>query len=82
MELVWTILALFSIKRPEYVSDEVPSDSNVYLSSANPDVTPYRILVCSAVTAFGLSKAMLGYANQSAAATWTDWAVAVPVTTA
>lgn len=81
MDLVWKLLALFSIDRPEYVSDEFTSDSTSYLKPANPDITPYRIIVCSSVIAFGLSKAMLGYANQSAAATWTDWAIGVPITT-
>ncbi|PPQ83886.1 hypothetical protein CVT25_000630 [Psilocybe cyanescens] len=82
MDLIWKLLAFFSIDRPVYVSDELPSDSaSDDAKSASPDLTPYRILVSGTVTAFGLSKAMLGYSNQLTAVTWTDWALAVPVTT-
>ncbi|KDR77465.1 hypothetical protein GALMADRAFT_155389 [Galerina marginata CBS 339.88] len=79
MDLVWKLLALFSTSRPRYISEERKT-----ITAMNPEyplITPYRILVCSAVTSFGVSKAVLGYYGLSTAMTWTDWALAVPVTT-
>ncbi|KDR78123.1 hypothetical protein GALMADRAFT_1302408 [Galerina marginata CBS 339.88] len=84
MDIIWNMLSSFSIPRPFYVSEERlppsprlgPSKQNVTIST-----TPYRILVCLVVASFGLSKAMLGYYELSTAMTWTEWALAVPVTT-
>ncbi|KDR70539.1 hypothetical protein GALMADRAFT_877852 [Galerina marginata CBS 339.88] len=80
MDLVWWLLeSLSSRRRPQYCFDEKLTivDGSVY----HPPLTAYRILVCSAATSFGASKAVLGYLRLSTAVTWSDWALAVPVTT-
>ncbi|KDR67383.1 hypothetical protein GALMADRAFT_161645 [Galerina marginata CBS 339.88] len=79
MNVVWRLVESFSISRPHYVSEENivagPHDRGY------PPITAYRILVCSVVTAFGFSKATLGYSGLSTSVTWNEWAFAVPVTT-
>ncbi|KDR74244.1 hypothetical protein GALMADRAFT_572950 [Galerina marginata CBS 339.88] len=79
MNFAWQLLGLFSVQRPSYVSEEKLFGR--YAGYHTPVVTTYRLLVCSAVVSFGMSKAMLGYYGSSTALTWTDWALAVPITT-
>ncbi|KDR70538.1 hypothetical protein GALMADRAFT_877822 [Galerina marginata CBS 339.88] len=80
MELVWSLREFLSGRsRPRYFSDEKPAIVDGYTDQ--PPITAYRILVCSAVISFGVSKAVLSYSDLSAAVAWTDWALAVPVTT-
>ncbi|KDR67031.1 hypothetical protein GALMADRAFT_283687 [Galerina marginata CBS 339.88] len=79
MNTVWRVLEAFSVPRPSYMSEEKaaiavgPGD--------RPPITLYRILVCCTVASLGMSKAVLGYYGLSTAVTWTDWALAVPITT-
>ncbi|KDR71381.1 hypothetical protein GALMADRAFT_159537 [Galerina marginata CBS 339.88] len=81
MNSAWRVLATISVPCPRYTSEERPTISDPNSLSEHPPITFYRILVCSVVTAFGMSKAVLGYYGFSTAVTWTDWALAVPITT-
>jgi len=79
MDIVWNILSWFSVRRPDYTSAERPSIGVSY--SEHPPVSTYRLLVCGTVISFGMSKAMLGYCGHSGAVTWSEWTLAVPITT-
>ncbi|KAH9485552.1 hypothetical protein JR316_0002462 [Psilocybe cubensis] len=81
LNCVWsTFEFLFTFKRPRYSSKECVHDLHAYAS--HPLFTYYQLLVCTTVSTFGLSKAMLAYfTNQSVVMNWMDWTFAVPTTT-
>ncbi|KAF8150687.1 hypothetical protein B0H34DRAFT_862281 [Crassisporium funariophilum] len=82
MDIVWRLLAVFSIQRPDYNSEErrpePPPVAPRY--RAPPPITGYRILVSSTVFFFGMLKAALGYLGWSTATNYIDWALAVAAT--
>ncbi|KDR71927.1 hypothetical protein GALMADRAFT_253721 [Galerina marginata CBS 339.88] len=76
MDVIWFLLAHLSIQCPNYESEErIPDPDSDHLP-----ITIYRVLVCSLVVAFGISKAAFGYLGSSTAVTWIDWMLGVVAT--
>ncbi|KDR69684.1 hypothetical protein GALMADRAFT_145397 [Galerina marginata CBS 339.88] len=76
MDVIWFLLANFSVPCPNYQSEERTPDPG----SNHLRITTYRVLVCSSVITFGISKATFGYLGFSTAATWIDWMLGVVAT--
>lgn len=76
-ELMWRTLAIFSISRPQYRSDE--SKERLRNSTFVP-MTGYRILVSTTVVAIGSVKAILAFLGQNTTANYLDWTLAVLIT--
>lgn len=80
MEILWITLSALSIERPKYASTEF-QDITTNNRPGSRYITFYRLLVSFTVFFFGIIKAALSYFNASIATTWTDWSIAVPLTT-
>ncbi|CAA7263500.1 unnamed protein product [Cyclocybe aegerita] len=80
LDLLWKVLSLVCVPRPNYLSDELPMPEKSELYGYRVQVTYYRLLVSGTIFSFGVGKASLVYLDYPSTANWVDWTLAVVLT--